>query len=341
MSKCFSLTASRNWCYRSYFSSSGLRSTITDLGDGTVMHCWVPKTQKESKPNLLLIHGFGANAMWQWGEILRFFIPHFNVYVPDLVFFGDSYTTLPDRSETFQARCVRRVMEGRSVAKMSVVGLSYGGFVAYRLAEEWGEAVERVVICCAGVALEEKDLEEGLFRVSDLEVAAEILLPQTAGKMRELMRYTFVKPPMVVPSCLLMDFIHVMCSEHVEEKKELIQAIAKDRKLKNLPKIPQPTFIVWGDQDQVFPLELGYRLKRHLGENARLVVIENTGHAFIAEKPKELYKHLKTFLTDSVHPTSVSTSPSDPNHENKTCLSQSSKPQLTKSGAEADIRIEY
>ncbi|CAL5414924.1 unnamed protein product [Camellia sinensis] len=407
MSKCFSLTASRNWCYRSYFSSSGLRSTITDLGDGTVMHCWVPKTQKESKPNLLLIHGFGANAMWQWGEILRFFIPHFNVYVPDLVFFGDSYTTRPDRSETFQARCVRRVMEGRSVAKMSVVGLSYGGFVAYRLAEEWGEAVERVVICCAGVALEEKDLEEGLFRVSDLEVAAEILLPQTAGKMRELMRYTFVKPPMVVPSCLLMDFIHVrdspprhqwssstapttdkfrseysawspkrapgkfrifrapqesnlthgcgkampsplghhprcvMCSEHVEEKKELIQAIAKDRKLKNLPKIPQPTLIVWGDQDQVFPLELGYRLKRHLGENARLVVIENTGHAFIAEKPKELYKHLKTFLTDSVPPTSVSTSPSDLNHENKTCLSQSSKPQLTKSGAEADIRIKY
>lgn len=137
MPKCFSLTASRTWCYRSHFSNSGLRSTITDLGDGTVMHCWVPKTLKESKPNLLLIHGFGANALWQWGDVIRLMVPHFNVYVPDLLFFGDSYTTQPDRSESFQARCVMRVMEANRVGKVSLVGLSYGGFVAYSLAAQF------------------------------------------------------------------------------------------------------------------------------------------------------------------------------------------------------------
>lgn len=303
MPKCFSLTASRNWCYRSHFSNSGLRSTITDLGDGTVMHCWVPKTRKESKPNLLLIHGFGANALWQWGDVIRLMVPHFNVYVPDLVFFGDSYTTRPERSESFQARCVMRVMEANRVGKVSLVGLSYGGFVAYSLAAQFRGEVERVVICCAGVCLEEKDLGQGMFRVSDLEEVGRILLPQTAEKMRELMSYTFVKPPKIVPSCLLQDFIDVMFTENVEEKKELIRALAKDRKLSDLPKIPQPTLIIWGEEDQVFPLELGYRLKRHLGENAQLVVIKNTGHAFIVEKPKELFKHLKSFLVDSFRPT--------------------------------------
>lgn len=53
-----------------------------------------------------------------------------------------------------------------------------------------------------------------------------------------------------------------MNKEHVEEKKELIHALCKDRKLSEIPKIPQPTMIIWGDKDQVFPLELGYRLKR-------------------------------------------------------------------------------
>ncbi|GMI82842.1 hypothetical protein like AT4G39955 [Hibiscus trionum] len=300
MTRCFSLTTARNRCYRSSFIKAGLRSTTTDLQDGTVMHCWVPKILKDSKPNLLLIHGLGANAMWQWGDIIRKLIPFFNIFVPDLLFFGDSYTTRPERSDAFQAQCVMRVMEANSVRKLSLVGLSYGGFVGYSLAAQFGEAVERVVICCAGVCMEEKDLKEGVFRVSDLEEAARILVPQTPEKLRELLGFSLFKPPpkILVPSCLLADFIDVMCTEYTEEKKELIRAIPKDRNFSNIPKISQPTLILWGENDQIFPLELGHRLKRHLGDNAHLVVIKDAGHAFNVEKPKEYYRHLKSFLVD-------------------------------------------
>lgn len=241
--------------------------------------------------------------MWQWSETVRILSRHFNVYVPDLLFFGDSYTTRPERTESFQAQCVKRVMEANSVTKMSVVGLSYGGFVAYDFAAQFGDCVEKVVICCAGVCLEEKDLKEGLFAVSSVEDAANILLPQTAEQMRELIGYTFVKAPAkVLPSCLLTDFIDEMFTQYVEEKKELLLAIAKDRKLSDLPKITQPTLIVWGDQDKIFPLELGHRLRRfisptgHLGENAQMVVIKNAGHGFLYEKPKDFHKPLKAFL---------------------------------------------
>lgn len=209
MPKCFNLTASANWCFRSAFTSSGLRSTITDIGDGTTIHCWVPKSPKPNKPNVVLIHGFGVDAVWQWGETVRVLTPHFNIYVPDLVFFGDSYTTRPDRSDSFQAQCVKRVMEANSVDKMSLVGMSYGGFVAYSLAVQFKECVEKVVLCCSGVCLEEKDIKDGLFPVDNVDDAADILLPQTAEMMRELMRYTFVKPPKGLPSCLLEDFIEV------------------------------------------------------------------------------------------------------------------------------------
>lgn len=84
-----------------------------------------------------------------------------------------------------------------------------------------------------------------------------------------------------------------MCTDYVEEKRDLIRAIPKDRKLSDLPKISQvrhfflsvfflfshkglsnakwliiffhftqPSLIIWGEHDQVFPLELAYRLKR-------------------------------------------------------------------------------
>ncbi|KAJ0877737.1 putative triacylglycerol lipase [Helianthus annuus] len=314
MTKCFSLTATRTWCLKSTFSTYGLRSTVTDLGDGTVMHCWVPKTRKQTRPDLLLLHGFGANAMWQWGpHIIPRLVRYFNIYVPDLVFFGDSFTTRSDRSDSFQAQCVYRVMEVNSVKKMRVVGLSYGGFVAYSLAAQFKEVVERVVICCAGVCLEEKDLTDGLFVVKDLDEAADMLLPQTPEKMKELMRVTFVKPPVKTPNCILVDFIDEMNKENLEEKRELIHALAKDRKLSEIPKIPQPTMIIWGDKDQVFPLELGYRLKRHLGDNADLVVLKDTGHAYIVEKTKEFYKHLKSFLLPPI-PSSATTDGHDPQH---------------------------
>ncbi|KAL7199819.1 hypothetical protein ACSBR2_022010 [Camellia fascicularis] len=305
MAKCFSFTASRDFFYRYFFAYTGLRSVTADLGDSTVIHCWVPKIHNPTKPTLLLIHGFGANAMWQYSDLLRHFVPRYNVYVPDLLFFGRSSTGRPERDEAFQARCLMRLMEAHgavSVAekkKMSLVGISYGGFVGYSMAVQFPEAVERIVLCCTGVCLEEKDVESGLFKVADLDEAASILMPQTVDKLRELMKLSYVKPPRGVPSYILSDFIQVMCTDHLKEKRELIEEILKDRKLSNIPKINQRTLIIWGEQDQIFPLELGHRLKSHVGENAELVIIKNGGHAVNLERPKEFTKHLKTFLLGS------------------------------------------
>ncbi|ERM94549.1 hypothetical protein AMTR_s00010p00266510 [Amborella trichopoda] len=210
------------------------------------MHCWVPKNPNNnhssntnrSKPSLVLLHGFGANAMWQWSEHLRPLMAHFDVYVPDLVFFGESYTTGTERNEQFQARCVGHLMSSLGVTRFSLIGISYGGFVAYWVASMSLVTVEKLVLCCAGVCLEEKDLVEGFFRVNDLEEATSILLPQTPEKLRELVRMSFYRPK-VMPSCFLSDFIDVMCTEQIQEKKELIEALITGRKLSNLPKITQ------------------------------------------------------------------------------------------------------
>jgi len=209
MARCFSFAAYRDWFYRYSFAKAGLRALSSNLGDGTIMHCWVPRIRKPSKPNLLLLHGFGANAMWQYGQHLHIFTSRFNVYVPDLLFFGESYTSRPERTDSFQAQCVMRLMEAHGVHKMNLVGISYGGFVGYSMAAQFQEKIERVVLCCAGVCLEEKDMDNGLFVVPNLDAAASILLPQTAEKLRELMRFSFVKPATGVPSFFLTDFIEV------------------------------------------------------------------------------------------------------------------------------------
>ncbi|XAR73413.1 Acylglycerol lipase [Bertholletia excelsa] len=306
MVKCISFTALLDWCYYQSFVNANLKSVTTDLGDGIVMHCWIPKTHNPCKPSLLLIHGIGANAMWQWNEFVSHLSSNFNVYVPDLVFFGGSYTTRHERTESFQAQCVMRTMEAHRVRRLHVVGLSYGGFVGYSMAAQFPAAVELLVVAAAGVCMEEKDMDEGMFKVRSVDEATSVLLPQTPEKVREGMRLAFYKPMKIMPSCFLRDFIDAMCTENLQERKELIQAVHKDRKLSDLPKITQPTLIIWGEQDQVFPLELAHRLKRHLGDNAELVIIKEAGHAINVEKPKVMFRHLKSFLIDP-HPS---------NHEN-------------------------
>ncbi|KAE8663775.1 putative HXXXD-type acyl-transferase family protein [Hibiscus syriacus] len=176
------------------FGNAGLRSIKTDLGEGTVMHCWVPKTHYASRPNILLVHGFGANAMWQYGDHLRHFTSRFNIYVPDLIFFGESYTSRRERMESFQAQSVMKLMEAHGVRRMSLIGISYGGFVGYSMAAQFPDKMEKLVLCCAGVCLEEKDLEDGFFNVSDLDEALSILLPQKPEKLRELIKFSFVRP---------------------------------------------------------------------------------------------------------------------------------------------------
>ncbi|KAL9229736.1 hypothetical protein vseg_005171 [Gypsophila vaccaria] len=306
MARCFSLTATLDTYYRYSFETSGLKSTTLDIDNDTKMHCWGPKKPDNTKPNLTLLHGLGANAMWQWDYFIANLAPKFNVYVPDLVFFGESYTTGPQRDEAFQARSVMSMLQKLNVHKTNVAGISYGGFVAYSMAAQFSEAVHKVIIVCAGVCLEEKDMSDGLFRVSNVEDAAEILLPLSRTKMRELLKISFYKPRRLIPSCFLDDYIQVMCTEHREERKQLIAALHKDRNLTNLPKITQTTLIVWGEHDQVFPIELAHRLKRHLGDSAQLVIVKKAGHAINIEKPKQLYKNMKSFLLNKPLPTTAS-----------------------------------
>ncbi|KAM1369461.1 hypothetical protein ACFX2I_039940 [Malus domestica] len=155
---CFSITQSKNSCHRYTFARVGLRSAITDLkNDDTTIHCWVLRSPNPSKPNLLLIHDFGVNVMWQFVDLICHVTFHYNIYVSDLVFFDGSYTTKLDRSEWFQAECV---MQAHLVRRLSLVGLSYGRFAGYNLAAMYMETVKKVVICGAAVCLEEKYLWE-------------------------------------------------------------------------------------------------------------------------------------------------------------------------------------
>ncbi|KAG5045093.1 hypothetical protein JHK86_014499 [Glycine max] len=302
-SSSFSFVSLYSKYIRRCFTSAGLWSQALSVDkDGeTTMHFWGPrKVEAAQKPSLVLIHGFGPAAMWQWRRQVKFLAPHFNLYVPDLVFFGGSHTKSGERSEMFQAASVGKLLDKLEVEKFHVVGTSYGGMVAYNLAKMLGqERVQKVVIASSGVNMTMSS-NTALVQSSEMESIDDLMLPTKPHQLRKLMSLSIYNPPPLVPDFMLKAFIDELYGENKKEKLELLKGITIGRNdTSNVSPLQQEVLIVWGEQDQIFPVQLAHELKEVISKNARLELINETSHVPQMEKPGEFNNIILNFLQGS------------------------------------------
>ncbi|KAF0891344.1 hypothetical protein E2562_009503 [Oryza meyeriana var. granulata] len=193
----------------------------------TTLRVWCP-AEPSSKPPLLLLHGFGGDSKWTWARNLPTLSRHFHVYAPDLLFFGaHSRSRSPLRTVAFQARCAAEAMRLLGVDRYDVVGISYGGFVVYRLAAmEARDRVPRVVVMTSGVAATPGEMREMAAR--EERAVEESLLPETADGLRRLVRRSMHRPPPWMPDFVLDDFIKLMCVDQRKERAELLHELLKN-----------------------------------------------------------------------------------------------------------------
>ncbi|KAJ8646960.1 hypothetical protein MRB53_008708 [Persea americana] len=281
-----------------YFLYCGLTPCIIDLDDRqTSIHFYVPTRRRFRKPALVLVHGFGGNARWQWQHQVQALSSAFDLFVPDLIYFGGSSSTSAERSVEFQARCIGEGLRRLGVERYSACGISYGGFVVYQMAEAYREEIETVVIMSSGICATEEQREEMLRREG--RDVVEILMPESAEDLRVLVERSMYRPPSWMPGFLLQDFIHVMYTDHRKERIEMLKELLEKKVEANpLHVLNQETLIIWGDQDNVFPLYMGYQLKRHLGEKSKLEIIKDAGHAAQMESPRLVNDLIKSFICD-------------------------------------------
>ncbi|KAD4178010.1 hypothetical protein E3N88_26601 [Mikania micrantha] len=302
---CLSFVSLYGSFLRRSLTASGLSAQSIQVDDYTTIHFWGPKPEPKPKPlsspthqrksSLVLLHGFGPHGVWQWRQQVSFLAPHFDLYIPDLVFFGESTTKSSERSEIFQATAIGKLMENIGVNKYTVVGTSYGGFVAYRMAEMWPERVEKVVIASSGVNMKPKDNGE-LLKRANVGKIEELMLPETAVQLRTLMRLT-VSTRVYVPDFFLNDFIDKLYCENRKEKMELLKGLALGKHdPPNISPLPQKVLIIWGDQDNIFLLDMAKELKEILGNNASLEVMKNASHVPQLEQAKNFNRILYNFL---------------------------------------------
>ena len=218
---------------------AGLRPIEVELEPGTTMHVWAPKHHvgkkgttispldpaaaggkkpaggsrrrrrgPESRPNVVLIHGFAAEGNVTWQFNFGVLVSRYNLYIPDLMFFGKSSTASADRSPDFQAACVAGALARLGVARCDVVGFSYGGMVAFKLAEARPELVRSLCVSGSVVTMTDAVNRETMERLG-AGSSAELLMPETLKGLKALLSISMYKK-MWFPDRFYKDYLKVI-----------------------------------------------------------------------------------------------------------------------------------
>ncbi|KAF0891347.1 hypothetical protein E2562_009505 [Oryza meyeriana var. granulata] len=301
---------------RRAFLAAGLRpSTITlpstsddGGGEARTIHYWAPPGEPRLPP-LLLIHGFGPMATWQWRGQVGPLSRRFHVIVPDLLCFGASScaSSSPPPSESAQASALLDALPGlvgtTAAARVAVAGTSYGGFVAYAMARAAGpERVGPVVVSNSDLLKTAEDDRAFLERAGGRWTRpVDVLMPLDACGARRLMELTFYRKQAtaMLPDFVIRDTMQKLFSDKREEKIELMNATTVGTDAFQLTPLAQDVLLIWGEHDQIFPLDKAFAVKSCLGESVRLEIIQKTGHVPQMEDPNRFNEIVLDFLLAS------------------------------------------
>lgn len=290
---------------------AGVRPHMVEIEPGTVMNFWVPcetvekpkkkgdisSLRKPTKPVVVLVHGFAAEGIVTWQFQVGALTKKYSVYVPDLLFFGDSTTDKSDRSPTFQAECLEKGLRKLGVEKCTIVGFSYGGMVAFKMAELHQDLVQAVVVSGSILAMTDSISEATLQRLG-FASSSELLLPTSVKGLKALLSVAAHKK-LWFPDRLHKDYLEVMFTNR-QERGDLLEALVVSTKDTNIPNFPQKIHLLWGENDQIFNQELAHNMKEQLGDKATFQGIKKAGHLVHLERPCVYNRHLKLFLA-SLH----------------------------------------
>lgn len=266
------------------FRRAALTEQTLTLGADRV-HRWRGGTPSDHTTPVLLLHGFGGGARWQWGRQLPALTADRTVVVPDLLWFGDSTSTDPDPSLDHQAEAMRALLVHEGIDRVDVVGISYGGLVGYRLAQTHPELVRRLVLVDSpGPVYTAADLEALLTRYGEASIA-DLILPRDESDVQRLLELAYCDPRRP-PRFIRRQVLQQLYTPHRAEQQRLLESLVEHRdRYAATTGVTADLGILWGANDPVFPLEIGQRLAATF--DAPLHTLPRARHAPNLEHPDE------------------------------------------------------
>lgn len=220
----------------------------------------------EGAPALLLFHGSAGNcAMWM-GEV-RAFAEYFRVYAIDMIGeAGLSAASRPELSSDAHALWLDDVLRGLALERVSIVGVSLGGWLALDYATRRREKVERVaVLCPAGIGRQKAGI---LFAIIALRMCG------SWGK-RILSRRILGRPPAdpTPPVRAFMNFVELI-HKHFRPRVEKLPIFSDEA----IRRLSMPVLAIVGARDVLLDSAATKRRLERNAPGAQVVCLPESGH---------------------------------------------------------------
>ena len=284
-----------------------------DVGGVPVNYVDVGERGDDARP-IVFVHGL--SGQWQnWLENIPRFAQQRRVVALDLPGFGR--TPMPDETITidYYGRVVEELCRRLDLAPAVLVGNSMGGYVSAEVAIRFPETVERMLLLSAA-GISQRDLARG-----PVLRAARLLGLATRSSMRQRRAYA-ARPAlrhwmlnMVVrhPSRIRPDIAFEGLLKGMNKPgfyDALVTCLDYDF-VDRLPEIGCPTLVVWGRDDAIIPVSDADTFVE-LVPGSRKLIVEDTGHVPMVERPVTFNDHLEQFLHHEVEPGELEAVRSEP-----------------------------
>lgn len=243
---------------------------------------------------LVLISGFASGA-WNWFRQIEDLAKHFQVITFDPR--GVARSEISAGAEvSIQAIAddIAGLLDVLEIEKANLLGVSFGGFVAQEFALAYPEKLDRLILACTGFGgknhvapawevlatfISNGDLNRG-------DAVRRFMIPAFTTDFYAAHKETVEKV------CRLREENFVPETVYLAQLQSATSFDAESR----LGNIKAETLILTGDSDIVVPPQNSRNLAQAI-PNARLEVVENSGHMFFIEKATEFNRIVSQFVS--------------------------------------------
>ena len=267
----------------------GCRINYADLGSDSEL------------PPVILIHGLGG--CWQnWLETIPRLAQERRVLALDLPGFGDSPMPSDEISISGYGELVVDFAQAVGVdTPVDVIGNSMGGFIAAEIGISHPDFARRIVLCsAAGISITNLKRRPVLTAaritaaVTNVVLARREAMARRPGLRHMALAYVFRHPSRIAPDLAYQVMTGTGKPGFLDALDALTDYDFRDR----LDDVRVPVLLVWGEDDNLVPVEDADEFERVI-PNARKVILDDTGHVPMLERPSAFNDLVVEFLAES------------------------------------------
>jgi len=228
--------------------------------------------------NILILHGWGSRAE-NWSRVKELLENQgYKVFVPDLPGFGENSPLSRAWAIDDYVEWVSEFCEKNNLSQFFLLGHSFGGAVAVKFSLKYPEKVKK------------------MFLVASSGIRRKTIKKEILKKIANFLKFFSFLP--------FYSSIRKIFYKIVIQKSDYpyTEGIMKETYLKIInedisscfSEVSVPTIIIWGDKDDVLPVENAYFINQKI-KNSDLVIIPGVNHDLERKVPEILAEKIKEF----------------------------------------------